>query len=126
MPFAAEGMPDSSYRRTGRGHIVLPAVRQSSTSTSKCSRSLTVGIGRGLDGIQELHCLDIIEVNLVLQHNDKPFPVQLHCQHGRGKSQFAYRGLALYVADVRKSVNHLRLVNRATEYRGEVMRLLKR
>lgn len=110
-------MQDSSYPRMGRGHKVLPTVRQSSTSGCKGSRSLTVGVGRGLDGIQELHRLDIVEVYLVLQHNDKPFPVQLHGQHGRGESQFAYRRLTLYVADVRKSVNHLRLVNRAAEYR---------
>jgi hypothetical protein len=56
---------------------------------------LTIGVRRGLDGIQQLHGLNVIEVNLVLQNNDKSLSVQLDSQNGGWESQLAYRGLTL-------------------------------
>lgn len=61
-----EDMPDSNYLRMLRGRKWLFMVRDKFIHRSRvCSRALTVGVRRGCNGIQELHGLDIIKIDLI-------------------------------------------------------------
>lgn len=56
-------------------------------------------VRRGLDGVQELHSADVIDVDLLFQHDDKSLPVQLDSEDGSREGEFAYRRLALRIGD---------------------------
>lgn len=63
---AEEGMPGSNYPRMLRGHKWLFMVRDKSIHGSRaCSRALTVRVRRGSNSVQELHGLNIIEIDLI-------------------------------------------------------------
>lgn len=41
----------------------------------------TIRVGAGLDGVEQLHVADIVDVNLVFQHNDKSLSVEFDGQY---------------------------------------------
>ena len=63
------------------------------------SSLLTIWIGSGLDGMQQLHCRDVIDVYLVLEHDDQSLPVHLDSQNGGRKNELADSGLSLALDD---------------------------
>lgn len=56
---------------------------------------LTTRVRRCFNRVQELHSLNVIEINAIFLNDHQPFPVQLHSQDGCRKCQFAYCRLTL-------------------------------
>lgn len=78
-PSAVVGMQDSNSQKMATTHRWLQG-RSGDESTRKRRAALrpTVGIRRRFYGMQELHRLDIVEIDLVFEDNDQPFAVQFH------------------------------------------------
>jgi hypothetical protein len=47
--------------------------------------SLTVGVGRRLDGVEQFHRLNVVKIDLIFKDNHETFPIQFDRQHGRGE-----------------------------------------
>ena len=61
---------------------------------------ITVGVGGGLDGIQQLHVADIIQVDLVLQNHHEPFSIQANRQDRGWEGELAYRRMSLHAVEI--------------------------
>lgn len=55
----------------------------------------TIWIGTGINGVQQLHVANIVNVNMFLQHYNESFPIQLDAQNSGGKGEFANGRLTL-------------------------------
>lgn len=49
----------------------------------------TVRVWTRLYRMQQLHCRDVVDVYLGIQHHDQPFPIHLDAQHRSGKDELA-------------------------------------
>jgi uncharacterized membrane protein len=56
----------------------------------------TLGIGARLDGVEELHVCDIVDIDLVLYDDNEPPPVKLHGKYRGGKRELADGRLSLW------------------------------
>ncbi len=64
----AEGMQDSSSPRKGRGRISL--IWLSISSSGLLQIKLTSWVGRCFDRVEKFHGLDVVEIYLMLEHDD--------------------------------------------------------
>ena len=60
-------------------------------------RGLTIGVGRGLDYVQELHVRDIVDVDLDLEDDDERLAVELDGEDGGGEEELANHRLPLKI-----------------------------
>ena len=51
---------------------------------------LTNDIGVRVNGMEKLHIGNIVNVNMLFQHDDQPLPVELDGENGRDKGEFYY------------------------------------
>ena len=52
-------------------------------------------VGRGLDGVEEAHVADVVEVDLLFEDDDETLAVKSYGEDGGGEGELADGGLSL-------------------------------
>lgn len=63
-----------------------------------------MGVGTSFDGMKQLHVADVVDIDLVLQHNNKSLSVELDREDGRRECQLANGGLALIICRLERQL----------------------
>lgn len=69
---------------------------------------LTLRVWTGFDGVEQFHVADVVDVDLVLQHNDESLSVELDREDGRWECQLANGGLTLFICRLKTRLIQVR------------------